>query len=39
MDRKQEETSRREIETVLRPEAILLPSEVSGVGFPAQDQE
>jgi hypothetical protein len=38
MDRKQDETSRRENVTAPRAEAILLPSKVSREEFPAQDQ-
>ena len=39
MDEKQKETSRREKETVLGTEAILLPSKVSKEELPAQGQE
>jgi hypothetical protein len=39
MDKKQEETSRREKETVLRTEAILLRSKLSSEGFPAGANE
>jgi hypothetical protein len=39
MDEKQEETTWREKETVLRTEAILLPSKVSREGFPAYNRE